>query len=167
MGALSAVRLARSTRSRRRSVRLRVMEYSQPAQTALRDSREPGWYPDPGNPEGLSHWDGARWSESLFDEVESIAATRTQDPSVLFDDATALASPTPAVTIEDVQDRRPAAPPPTPAPPTPARPTAGWQLPRKTRTAGAGLVAASVIILAVAGVPRRRIRRSNLALPGS
>ena len=48
--------------------------------------KEPGWYPDPDDQDSLRHWDGSTWSESLFDDIASVAVVQSRDPGLFLDE---------------------------------------------------------------------------------
>lgn len=45
-----------------------------------------GWYPDPEDPSSLRHWNGGGWSESLFDDITSVAVLESRDPGLFLDE---------------------------------------------------------------------------------
>jgi len=95
----------------------------------------PGWYPAPDNPDELRHWHGSGWSESLFDDITSVAVVESRDTQLFLD---------PALFVDESV---PSAPATSPADP-----------PARGRPTRAGLVAASLIAVAAAGVSARRSR---------
>jgi hypothetical protein len=134
----------------------------------------PGWYPDPNNPDALKHWNGTEWSDSLFDDVTSVAALESRDPVLFLDDVdppARVALPKPPSVAEE------ATPPPPPPAATESEPPAEpesepdsdndaeaavllgagapketWDVPKRSPIIRTVIVAASVLALVAIGV---------------
>ena len=126
------------------------MDVLHPDSQRPRQSSEPGWYPDPDNPEALRHWHGTGWSESLFDDITSVAVVDSSDPNLLLEDVEQPALVALPTTLHATDD------------PAAGRTSEGIDTsPARARPARGGLVAASLLVAAVMSRPLRKVRRST------